>query len=63
MSAAVVIDRLEPAQHAAAKVAGFTYLFTLVTANFAEFYARGRLATILFRSSSSVRAQLGSAIS
>jgi hypothetical protein len=34
---------IEPAQHTAAKVAGFLYLFTMVTANFAEFYARGRL--------------------
>src|SRR5712691_9715632 len=34
---------IEPAQQTAAKVAGFLYLFTMVTANFAEFYARGRL--------------------
>ena len=34
---------IDPAQRTAAKVAGFLYLFTLVTANFAEFYARGRL--------------------
>jgi len=40
---AALTNRLEPAQHTAAKVAGFAYLFTLVTANFAEFYARGRL--------------------
>jgi hypothetical protein len=43
MSTAALADRLEPAQHIAAKVAGFLYLFTMVTANFAEFYARGRL--------------------
>jgi hypothetical protein len=43
MSTAVLTNRLEPAQHRAAKVAGFLYLFTMVTANFAEFYARGRL--------------------
>jgi len=34
---------IEPAQQTAAKVAGFLYLFTMVTASFAEFYARGRL--------------------
>ena len=43
MSTAVSNNRLEPAQHTAAKVAGFLYLFTIITANFAEFYARGRL--------------------
>ena len=43
MSTAVLSNRLEPAQQRAAKVAGFLYLFTMVTANFAEFYARGRL--------------------
>src|SRR6267378_4541052 len=43
MSSSVLPSRLEPAQHTAAKVAGFLYLFTMVTANFAEFYARGRL--------------------
>jgi hypothetical protein len=43
MSTAVLTSRLEPAQQTAAKVAGFLYLFTMVTANFAEFYARGRL--------------------
>jgi hypothetical protein len=43
MSTAILTGRLEPAQHTAAKVAGFLYLFTMVTANFAEFYARGRL--------------------
>lgn len=37
--------RIEPSQHSAAKVAGFMYLLTTVTANFAEFYARGRLIT------------------
>ena len=30
-------------QQKAARIAGFLYLFTLVTANFAEFYTRGRL--------------------
>jgi len=30
MSTAVLTDRLEPAQHTAAKVAGFIYLFTMV---------------------------------
>jgi hypothetical protein len=34
---------IAPAQRTAATVAGFLYLFTMVTANFAEFYARGRL--------------------
>jgi Domain of unknown function (DUF4386) len=34
---------IEPAQQTAARVAGFLYLFTMATANFAEFYARGRL--------------------
>ena len=34
---------IDAAQRTAAKVAGFLYLFTLATANFAEFYARGRL--------------------
>src|SRR5712692_2104898 len=43
MSTGVLPNRLEPAQHTAAKVAGFLYLFTMATANFAEFYARGRL--------------------
>jgi hypothetical protein len=43
MSTTVVTDRLEPAQHTAAKVAGFLYLLTMVTGVFAEFYARGSL--------------------
>jgi hypothetical protein len=43
MSTAALTNRIEPAQRTAAKVAGFLYLFTMVTANFAEFYARGRL--------------------
>ncbi len=43
MSTAVVTDRLEPAQHTAAKVAGFLYLFLMVTGIFAEFYARSPL--------------------
>ena len=34
---------LEPEQHSAAKIAGFLYLFLMVTAMFAEFYARGPL--------------------
>ena len=34
---------MEPARHTAAKVAGFLYLFLMVTAIFAEFYAHGRL--------------------
>ncbi|HEY3131700.1 MAG TPA: DUF4386 domain-containing protein [Acidobacteriota bacterium] len=33
----------EPPQHTAAKVAGFLYLFLMVTAMFAQFYVRGRL--------------------
>lgn len=37
MSTAVMTGRLEPAQQAATRVAGFAYLFTGVTANFAEF--------------------------
>ncbi len=37
------VRSLEQEQHTAAKVAGFMYLFTMITANFAEFYARGRL--------------------
>jgi hypothetical protein len=44
MSTAVLANPLEPAQHTAAKVAGFLYLFTMVTATFAEFYARGQPA-------------------
>jgi hypothetical protein len=43
MSTAASANRLEPAQHTAAKLAGFLYLLTIVTANFAEFYARGRM--------------------
>jgi hypothetical protein len=43
MSTAVSTNRLDPAQYTAAKLAEFLYLFTMVTANFAEFYARGRL--------------------
>lgn len=34
---------IEPAQHTAAKVAGFLYLLMMVTGVFAEFYARGPL--------------------
>ena len=43
MGTAMLTNRLDLAQHTAAKVAGFLYLFTMVTASFAEFYARGRL--------------------
>jgi len=43
MSTAVSTDRLEPAQHAAAKVAGFLYLFQMATAIFGESYVRGQL--------------------
>jgi Domain of unknown function (DUF4386) len=39
----MMLRTIERAQHTAAKVAGFLYLFTMVTANFAEFHARGRL--------------------
>lgn len=42
-TAAVLNDPLEPAQHFAAKVAGFLYLFLMATSIFAEFYARGPL--------------------
>ena len=38
----MTLRTIEPAQHTAAKVAGFLYLFTMVTSIFA-FYARGRL--------------------
>jgi hypothetical protein len=41
--AAPTSPALEPAQQSAARLAGFLYLFTMATANFAEFYARGRL--------------------
>lgn len=34
---------IEPDQHSAAKIAGFLYLFLMVTGMFAEFYARGSL--------------------
>ncbi len=36
-------NTIEPAQHTAAKVAGFLYVFGMAIAVFAEFYARGRL--------------------
>ena len=39
----MTLPPIEPAQRTAARIAGFLYLFTTVTANFAEFYARGRL--------------------
>jgi uncharacterized protein DUF4386 len=34
---------VDESQRKAAKVAGFMYLFTMVTANFAEFYVRGQV--------------------
>src|SRR5574337_477271 len=39
----MTLRTIEPAQHTAAKVAGFLYLFLMVTGVFAEFYARGSL--------------------
>ena len=39
----MTLRTIEPAQHTAAKVAGFLYLFLMVTGVFAEFYARGPL--------------------
>ena len=39
----MTLHPIEPEQHTAAKVAGFLYLFLMVTAMFAEFYARGPL--------------------
>jgi hypothetical protein len=39
----MAIYTIDESQRKAAKVAGFLYLLTMVTANFAEFYARGRL--------------------
>src|SRR5713101_5340941 len=39
----MTLRTIEPEQHTAAKVAGFLYLFLMVTAMFAGFYARGRL--------------------
>ena len=39
----MTLRTIEPAQHTAAKVAGFLYLFLMVTGIFAEFYARGPL--------------------
>lgn len=38
----MTLRTIEPAQHTAAKVAGFLYLFTMVT-SISAFYARGRL--------------------
>jgi hypothetical protein len=37
MSTAAITSRLEPAQHTAAKVAGFAYLFTFASVVFAQF--------------------------
>lgn len=39
----MTLRAIEPAQYTAAKVAGFLYLFLMVTGIFAEFYARGSL--------------------
>ena len=39
----MTVAAIEPAQRSAAKVAGFLYLFLMVTGVFAEFYARGSL--------------------
>ena len=39
----MTIPQVEPEQRSAARLVGFLYLLTLATANFAEFYARGRL--------------------
>jgi hypothetical protein len=39
----MAIYTIDESQSKAAKVVGFTYLFALVTANFAEFYVRGHL--------------------
>ena len=41
MTTPVSGNRLDPAQRTAARIAGFLYLFTMATATFAEFYARG----------------------
>jgi hypothetical protein len=58
MSTAVLTDRLEPAQHTAAKVAGFIYLSTMVPcsaicgssrASFLEDWLPGNLNTPLSR--------------
>ncbi len=39
----MTLRTIEPAQHTAAKVAGFLYLLMMVTAFFGEFYAHGAL--------------------
>jgi len=39
----MTVRTIEPAQHAAAKVAGFTYLFTTLISVFSVFYVRGQL--------------------
>jgi hypothetical protein len=39
----MTLHAIEPEQQTAAKVAGFLYLFLMVTAMFAQFYARGPL--------------------
>jgi hypothetical protein len=43
MSTAAISTRLEPAQHTAAKVAGFAYLFTFARVVFAQFRIHDRL--------------------
>ena len=43
MSTAAITSRLEPAQHTAAKVAGFAYLFTFASVVFAQFGIHDRL--------------------
>jgi len=45
MSTAAASDRLEPAQHTAARIAGLMYIITIVSANFSQFYARSQLTT------------------
>jgi hypothetical protein len=45
MSTAGPSDRLEPAQHTAARIAGLMYIITIVSANFSQFYARSQLTT------------------
>lgn len=41
----MISHTLEAEQRPAARIAGFLYLLTLLTANFAEFFSRGRLIT------------------
>jgi hypothetical protein len=42
-TAATLNGRLEPAQHTAARIVGFLYLFLMATAILAESYARGQI--------------------